>query len=400
MTARRHYTPPRNLLDRSMRTLIHNGTIITPFKALSNHGLIIDGNLIANLLPEDKFIDIDVDQKIDVQGGWITPGLIDIHIHGGNYADTMDANKEAFDIISKFLPKFGVTSFLLTTGSALNSQIDKVIDTFLNYTPPANGAIPLGIHLEGPYLSVNRRGAQPKEHIKEPEPEQYKSWFKSGVVKLMTIAPETKGALELIDFGIKMGVEFSAGHTIASYEEMQMAVDHGLRQVTHLFNGMDPLHHRKPGVVGETLTDSRVYAQLIADGIHVHPTVVKLVLDVKRKERTILISDAIRAAGLGNGQYDLLGQEVSVHDGEARIASGSLAGSILTLDQAVRNIKLFCDLPMKDVIYTATHTPAKSLHLVPERGQLRPGSKADIVIFNQDMEVEITIINGKYVYRK
>jgi len=383
-----------------MRTLIHNGMIITPFESLIDHCLIMDGDRISNLFPEDNIKDVHIDKKIDAKGGWITPGLIDIHIHGGNYADTMDAKNEAFDAIAKFLPRFGVTSFLFTTGTASNSQINAVIESYLKYEPPANGAIPLGIHLEGPYLSVEKKGAQPEEFIREPEPKQYISWFETGTIKLMTVAPEINGALELINTGVRLGVEFAVGHTIATYEEMRVAVNHGLRQATHLFNGMKPLHHRQPGVVGETLTDSRVYAQLIADGVHIHPVVVKLVLDLKKKERTILITDAIRAAGLGDGHYDLLGQEVHVRDGEARIASGSLAGSILTLDQAVRNVKNYCKLPMKDAVYAATYTPAESLHLNAERGQLSPGSRADVVIFDKDIQVDKTIIGGNIVFNR
>jgi len=383
-----------------MRTLIHNGIIITPFESLLDHCLIIEGDHIFDILAKDTIQDMNADRIIDVKGGWVTPGLIDIHIHGGNYADTMDANNEAFDAISKFLPRFGVTSFLFTTGTASNVQINAVIDSYLKYDPPKNGAIPLGIHLEGPYLSVEKKGAQPEEYIREPEPKYYQSWFETGTIKLMTVAPEIKGALELINTGKKLGVEFAAGHTIATYEEMRMAVDHGLRQATHLFNGMKPLHHRQPGVVGETLTDSRVYAQLIADGVHIHPAVVKLVFDLKKKERTILITDAIRAAGLGDGDYDLLGQEVHVRNGEARIASGSLAGSVLTLDQAIRNVKTFCDLPMKDAIYAATYTPAEVLHLQSERGQLSPGSRADVVIFDKNIQVEKTIISGNIVFNR
>jgi len=383
-----------------MKTIIHNGIIITPFESLSNHCLLIDDDRITTLCPAEDLGDLDVDQKIDVNGGWITPGLIDIHIHGGNYADTMDANKEAFDAIAAFLPKFGVTSFLLTTGTAPDSQINQVIDSYGNYEPPENGAVPLVIHLEGPYLSAKKKGAQPEEFIREPDPNKYRLWFETGFVKLMTVAPEVKGALALIEAGQALGVEFAAGHTVASYEEMKASIDHGLRQATHLFNGMEPLHHRRPGVVGAALTDPRLYAQLIADGIHVHPAVVKLVFDLKKKDRTILITDAIRAAGLGDGKYDLLGQEVHVRNGKARIASGSLAGSVLTMDQALRNVIAFCELSVKDAVYAATFSPAESLHLESKRGQLRPGSRADLVIFDQDLAVVKTIISGNIVYER
>ncbi len=383
-----------------MRTVLLNGKIITPFNVLDDQALIIEGKTISGIIPARDVRSEEDDRVVDVGGNWIAPGYIDIHVHGGDRADTMDASQEAFDTISKFFARHGVTSFLFTTGSAPNEAIWAVIEAYLDYHPPQDGARPLGIHLEGPYLSEEKKGAQPAAFLRDPEPEQYRKWFDTGVVKLMTIAPERPGALACIQYGRERGVEFAVGHSVATYEQMQGAVDAGLNQATHTFNGMKPLHHREPGVVGAVLADQRIYAQIITDGVHVHPPVVKALVNAKRKERTVLITDAIRAAGLGEGEYDLLGQKVTVADGEARIASGSLAGSILTMDKAVRNTMAFCDLPLEDAVYMAAYAPAESIHVQDQRGHLRPGASADIVILSEDHTVESTFVEGRLVYQK
>ena len=199
---------------------------------------------------------------------------------------------------------------------------------------------------------------------------------------------------------MEKGIEFAVGHSTASYENMLEAIEKGLRQATHTFNGMDPLHHRNPGVVGAVLSDDRVFAQVIPDGVHVHPAVIKILVKMKGFNRTILITDAIRAAGLGNGQYDLLGQNVIVNNGVARIVSGSLAGSVLTLDQAVKNAVDFCGIPFAEAIQMASLTPAKSLNIHKERGALEPGFRADITLFDQDYSVNTTLVGGKIVYQK
>lgn len=383
-----------------MRTILTNGKVITPFEVLDDQTLIIENKTITGVIPAHDVRTENDDRVMDVRGNWIAPGYIDIHVHGGDRADTMDANQEAFDRISRFFARHGVTSFLITTGSASNEATWAVIEAYLDYRPPEDGATPLGIHLEGPYLSEEKKGAQPAAFLRDPEPDYYRKWFDTGVVKLMTIAPELQGAIECIQYGKERGVEFAVGHSVATYQQMMGAVDAGLNQATHTFNGMKMLHHREPGVVGAVLADPRIYAQIIADGVHVHPPVVKALVKAKRKERTVLITDAIRAAGLGEGEYDLLGQKVTVAEGEARIASGSLAGSILTMDEAVRNTTAFCDLPLEDAVYMAAYAPAESIHVQDQRGHLQPGASADIVILSKDHTVETTFVEGRIIYQK
>ena len=383
-----------------MRTILSGGKIVTPTQVIKNHTLILEDEIISAIIPDQKFIVEKNDHTINIKGKWVTPGLIDIHVHGANYADAMDADPESINTLNQFFASRGVTGYLLTTGTASNSDISAVINCFQEYSPTEDGAVPLGIHLEGPYLCEERKGAQPSIHLRDPDPAYYQRWFESGVIRLMTVAPELEGALALIQTGIKKGVEFAVGHSVASYEVMQEAIERGLRQATHTFNGMNPLHHRRPGGLGAVLSDDRLFAQVIADGVHVHPAVVNALVKAKGINRTILITDSIRAAGMGNGEYDLLGQTVSVKGNVARIASGSLAGSVLTMDQAVRNTMTFCDIPFAQAIQMASLTPAKSLNLHTERGALKPGLRADVTVFSQDYSVETTIVGGNIVYQK
>jgi N-acetylglucosamine-6-phosphate deacetylase len=383
-----------------VRKIITGGNVVTPLSLLQQHSVIIENGKIDAIVSTAQLIPGPEDETIDASGDWIAPGLIDIHTHGGNGADTMDATHDAFEVIGQFYASCGVTSYLLTTGAAPNQDTRSVIDSFKAYRCSGNRAVPLGLHLEGPYLSKERKGAQPAECLIAPEPGEYQRWFESNTVKLMTIAPELDGAMELIKFGTERGIEFAVGHSVATYEQVHTAVGFGLRQATHTFNGMDPLHHRAPGVVGAVLSDERIYAQVIPDGVHVHPAVVKLLVKAKGIDKTILITDAIRAAGLTDGEYQLLGQPITVKSGVARSPSGSLAGSTLTMDAAVRNVIEFCGLSPAEAITMASYTPAQSLGLHGTKGYLRAGADADIVIFDQAINVKITMVGGEVIYKK
>jgi len=378
------------------RTII-TANLITPGEALENHALLIEGESIQAVLAPEQLQTYPGDRMLDLDDCWIAPGLIDLHVHGGNGLDVMDANPDAWDGLCRFFAHSGVTAFLLTTGTASREDIKAVIDLFQIYTPPSDGAVPLGIHLEGPYLNPAKKGAQPGEHLRHPDPEEYLPWLESGVVRLITLAPELPGALELIRRGRERGVKFSVGHSTASYRQMQQAVEAGLDQASHTFNAMEPLHHRRPGVLGTVLSDSRVYAQVIPDGQHVHPAVIRALAAAKGIERTMIITDAMRAAGMPDGEYQLLGQSVTVSAGAARLADGALAGSLLTMDQGLRNLVQMGEFPLTDAVIMASTAPAVSLDLGEGRGRLRPGARADLVVLNQDLSVCSTWIGGKKV---
>jgi N-acetylglucosamine-6-phosphate deacetylase len=379
-------------------THIVNGTLVTPEKIIPKGPLVIKDEVINYVgYPEERTL-LLADRVINAAGMWITPGLIDIHTHGADGHDTMDATKEAIEGFSTFLAQHGVTSFLPTTITATKHDIQAAIDNVTQAAADVTGAKIMGIHLEGPYLNTAHKGAQPEALIRKADPDEYKAWVDHDLVKLMTVAPEMDGVLALIEAGQRNGLEFAVGHSGATYEVMQEAANRGLRQATHTFNGMLGLHHRRPGTVGSVLVDDRIYAQVIADGVHLHPAIIQLIVKAKGIHKTILISDSIRAAGLADGEYDLGGQSVRVEQSIARISSGSLAGSTLTLDAAIRNIMDFTSLSFMEVLPMATSVPAEAMGWKDQVGVLRAGARADVVCFDADIVPRFVFVAGELIY--
>lgn len=380
-----------------MRTQITGGIILTPHEILTGYALIVENGTIAALVPASSPVAADV--TLDASGLWVTPGLIDVHVHGGGGHDTMDATPEAIHGMARFFASHGVTSYFPTTMSAPAVAIHAAIENVARCPQPQDGAQHLGVHVEGPYLNPGYPGAQPASALRNPDPAEYQRWLDSGVVKLITIAPEIEGAKQLIELGVSQGIEFAAGHTGATYEEMLTAVDGGLRQATHTFNAMLGLHHRQPGTLGAALSDDRLYAQIIGDGIHVHPAMVKLLVRAKGKDRTILITDSMRAAGLPDGAYGLGDQPITVQGGIARTAGGALAGSTVTLDAVLRNAIRFAGISLADALAMATSTPAEAMHLAGRKGVLRPGADADVVLWDEQLNVRLAMVGGDVVYQ-
>ena len=382
-----------------MRTILYGGTLITPYETLPDHDLVIEDGLIASVQPSEQDQDASGEVKhIDATGLWVIPGLIDAHVHGSSGSDTMDATPAAIQTMADFFVRHGVTSYLPTTITAPSLAINAAIHNVISMAQPQAGAQHLGVHLEGPYIGSQFRGAQPQEWLRSPDPQEYEKWFETGAIRLVALAPELPGAIEMIERGTRQGIRFSVGHSSASYEQVEQAADHGLSQATHTFNGMTGLHHREPGAAGAVLTDERIFAEIIADGIHLHPAIVKLVVRAKGTGRTLLVTDALRAAGLKDGEYDLGGQIVQVRDGIARTSRGSLAGSTLSLDAALRNVMRFVGLSINDALKMATTTPAEALGLSSRKGIIQPGADADLALLDPDLNVQATIINGVLVY--
>ncbi len=333
------------------------------------------------------------------------PGFIDIHIHGANGADTMDATQEALDTIAGALPKEGTTSFLATTITQEKSKIEAAIINAAHYIHQPQGpgkAQNLGIHLEGPFINPLRSGAQPKRHIIEPDIELFQKWqsLSNHTIKIVTLAPEVPGAIELIQYMTKTSVLASIGHTDASYDETTKAIQAGAKHVTHLFNQMKGLHHREPGTAGAALLHKELKAEIIADGIHIRPEIAELAYKLKGKEGILLITDSMRAKCLRNGQSELGGQDVFVNHGKAVLKDGTLAGSILKMNQAVNNIQAYTGCSLEEAIEMASVNPAKQLGIFDRKGSINVGKDADIVILDENQEIFMTICRGKIAFQR
>jgi N-acetylglucosamine-6-phosphate deacetylase len=379
-----------------MKTVITNGTILTPTERIVGSDIVVENGKIITII-KSGHIESGT-SVIDACGYFIVPGLIDIHIHGANGSDTMDGSPQAIHNMACFIAQNGVTSFLPTTVSASSHDTDTVIKNLVDIPFPSDGAHHLGIHLEGPYLNPEYRGAHLLNFVRPPDPDEYNHWFEKKIVRLMTIAPEMNGVSELISAGEKTGVRFALGHSAATYEQTLAVIDHGINQVTHIFNGMPPLHHRNPGILGAVLCQEQIFAQLIVDGIHIHPDLVKLVVKVKGIDRTILITDSIRATGLSDGGYMLGDQTILVKDGIARTPTGGLAGSTLTMDKAIQNTMKFANLSLQQALPMATSVPAAAIGLAKCKGQIIHGYDADLVIMDKDCKIYLTMVAGKVVY--
>lgn len=380
------------------RTLIENSRIWHNEGFIHGHTLVITDGIISGIRPAAEVQTRRGDRRMDGRGGYALPGFIDLHVHGGNGFDAMDATEEALQGICDFLAQQGVTSFLPTTMAASGEQITAALaaaEAFAArpYTPY------LGVHLEGPYLNRDYRGAQPDRYLRAPRRDEYLSWFETGQVRLITMAAELEGGEQLIRDANAHRVTVSLGHSGASYEQARDAFAIGLRQITHTFNGMAGIHHRRPGIFVAAIENPQVTLQVIPDGVHLHPAIVKMTVRLAGRERALVITDAMRAAGLPDGHYSMGEVAVMVKDGEARTSQGGLAGSTLRMPQAVRNMMRFCDLTLAETVPMLTRVPARSIGMYPQKGSLEIGSDADIVIWDEALGAQATLIGGRPVYQ-
>jgi len=331
----------------------------------------------------------------------IVPGFFDIHVHGGVNCDVMRGNADEMTKFETFLARHGVTSYFPTTVTASQdatlSALERLADRIeAAEKDGAGGARPLGIHLEGPFLSHARRGVHPPVDLVEPSVAAFdKLWQAArGHVRMLTIAPELNGAEEVIAEATKRGVCVSIGHSDATLEQARRGVKAGARHATHTFNAMRPLDHRAPGILGEVLTNDQLSADVIADGIHVDPTVIDLLFRAKGIENFVLITDAISATGMPDGRYMLGTLEVELKDGRCT-RDGNLAGSALTMDRAVRNVMKFAGLDLQRAVRAASMNPAKVVGI--KRGTIEPGADADFVVLTPTGEVRATVVKGVVV---
>lgn len=373
-----------------MKKCIINGKIIL-------HNEIVEKNVFIN---GDKITEIsdkmpDNEEIVDAQGLYVSPGFVDVHTHGRGGSDTMYPTFEDLNTISKSTLKTGVTSFLPTTMTMPVEDIKKAIENIAINKDKVEGARILGAHLEGPFFNKKYKGAQPEECMILPTVDNYLSFVGENqhVIRKISIAPELDHSIELIEYLKDKNTVVSLGHTNATYEEAQAAIDAGATSGTHTYNAMTPLTHRAPGVVGAVMINDSVYAELILDGVHVNYAAAKALLRAKGKEKVILITDSLEAAGLENGKYLLGNQDVYVKDGEARLIDGTLAGSIVCMNVAVRNAYQHLGLKLYEAVNLASYNPAKSLG-EEFLGEIKEGNIADIIFFDEDIEIKKIMIKG------
>ena len=383
---------------------IVNGKVISQGRILTDHALVFDQQIRA-ICPLPELNSWSASELIDAQGLFVAPGFIDIHIHGCGGYDTMDATTGALRAMGQCLAEHGVTAFLPTTMSAPWEKIRQVVGvvrriagenglTLLQKTGEDTQVATrvLGVHLEGPFLNSAFKGAQAAEHLTLPDFALLTDYL--DIIRIITLAPELPGTDALLDqLAAYPQIVPAIGHSGASFEATQWAIEGGVRHATHLFNAMSRLHHRQPGVVGAVLA-SGICAELIADNLHVHPGLYDLLLKTQGLERLILVSDAMRAAGLSDGEYELGGQTVRVQSGAARLADGTLAGSVLTLDKAVANFRQATGCGLAEAIGLVTRNPAKLLGLGHRIGDLRVGMEADIVVLDEGCNIVEVFVRG------
>lgn len=335
----------------------------------------------------------------------IVPGFIDEHIHGAGGADAMDATPDALNKIAQHLVKEGTTAFLATTMTQSKQAIEAALKNageFIHSTENRTGqAEIIGIHLEGPFIHPKRKGAQPEEFILLPSPSQFDEWqeLAQNTIRIVTLAPDQENGIALVKHLAEHGVIASIGHSDANFQDVVAAVEAGASHVTHLFNGMRGLHHREPGTAGGALLLKELTVELIADGIHVHPKMIDLVFRLKDLDHAVLITDSMRAKWLPDGESELGGQKVFVSDGKATLEDGTLAGSILKLNQGVKHVMKFANLTLPEVVKLVTMNPAKELGLHHRKGSIEAGKDADLVVLNEKYDPILTICRGGIAFK-
>ncbi|NCB63769.1 MAG: N-acetylglucosamine-6-phosphate deacetylase [Clostridia bacterium] len=372
---------------------ITNGTALYPDGSLRPADLSVEGGRIAALTaPAGHHGDFDASDC------YVTPGLVDIHVHGVMGDDTCDGTPNALDTMRAYLGAQGVTSFLGTTMALSETILAPVLSTIRDKVgKEGGGAVLRGVNLEGPFFNIEKKGAQNPDYIRDPDWDMFlRLWELSGhSIRLLDVAPELPGALPFIEKAAQL-CTVSVAHTCADYSEAEAAFQHGASHVTHLFNAMPPFSHRAPGVVGAAAEYAK-HAELIADGVHLHPSVIRNAFRWFGRERICLISDSMRACGMPDGEYDLGGQQVSVRSGRATLADGTIAGSSTNLAECMRRAVSF-GIPAGDAFMAATANPAQAVGLSGELGFLKPGYRGDVVVWDKlTLQPRLILVGGKQI---
>lgn len=386
-----------------MELTLINGRLVTPFRMQPEGWLhCVDGKIAAVGRKNSKGYPRH-GQVIDLENSYVLPGFIDLHLHGiGGVSFMDDPDPERMNAAADMLLSHGVTGALITPIARPSRDMYAMLKALHKYLKsPKASKVYLGIHLEGPYLNRTMPGMMDPASFWDADLDSARKLFDAGgeFVKLMTIAPELPGGLDIVREAVRRGIVPSIGHSAATYDEVVAAIDCGVVQVTHIFNAMKPAHHRDPGVLGASYTHGELKVQLIADGIHVHPVIMEFCANVKGPQGVLLISDAIPPSGQADGVYTVRGREIHIRNGMAQLADGTLAGSVCHLERGVANMVRLADVPLKHAARMAGLNCARVLGLDHSRGVLATGHRADCVVMNEKLEVVMTIFNGEIVHQ-
>jgi N-acetylglucosamine-6-phosphate deacetylase len=385
------------------RILIHNAHIFTPIRDWQPGWLLVEDGKIFAMGPGEPpdFEAGRITRLIDAGRRSLLPGLIDLHVHGAVGHEAMDASPDGLRAMARYYATHGVTGFLATTWTASGERILAAIQAVVQvYGEIPGGAALLGVHLEGPYLNAEKCGAQDTRLIRRADRSEALGFLDAGPVRLLALAPEFPENLWLIDECVRRGITVAAGHTTAGLPEMQLAVAHGVRQVTHCFNGMQGFGHRDLGTVGAAMALPEVSCELIADNIHVHPAAQKILVDVKGCDGVILITDAIRGTGMPDGEYPMDDRTVTIRDGQVRLPSGALAGSVLTLERGLGNVIRNTGRSLQEAWRMSSLNAARAIGISASKGSLEAGKDADLVLLDDGFNAALAMVAGKIVYEK
>ncbi len=371
-----------------MSMIIKNAMVYTEDGSFIKKDIFIEGEYITSNSSNQE------DELYDAEGLYLIPGLTDLHFHGCVGYDFCDGTKEAVRAMAEYQARNGITTIAPATMTLGDEELMKIFQNASDYRSES-GAILAGIKMEGPYLSLAKKGAQNPKHLKHPNVEHFRKMqaLSGGLIKILAIAPEEEGALECIE-ELKDEVVISLAHTTADYDLSMKAFEKGASHVTHLYNAMPPLSHRSPGVIGAAIDCDHVHVELICDGVHVDPSVVRATFKMFGEDRIILISDSMMATGLKDGQYSLGGQDVTVIGNKATLADGTIAGSATNLMQCMRLAVRF-GIPLTTAVKCAAVNPAKEIGIYDKYGSITPGKYANLVLLNQQLETVKVILRGK-----
>lgn len=377
--------------------LLQCGRVISGTSDVEDRRIALHGDRITGIDIEDQAGEV----VIDLRDAIVTPGFVDVHVHGGGGFNLHTQDPDEIRAYARWAPSSGTTSFLIGTvgvpGALPEAELRAAVDAVEH---PGPGAEALGVHLEGPYINVLRRGAHDPSWLRIPNDQETTQLLAmaKGHLRLITIAPELPGATEMIRRLVAEGVTVSIGHTDATYEQARDAIKQGITHATHCFNAMRPLLHREPGALGAIVEATTVRGEIIADGVHVHPAVMRVLTGALGPERTVVVTDALPGAGLPDAVFTFGGQAARVIDGVARLADGTITGSILTMAQGLRNMSRLAGVPLVDAVRMLTINPALSARVATRKGRIDAGYDADLLIFDEELELQATICRGRLAY--